>query len=174
MIRLKTKEEIALLREGGARHSAILRELKAMVKPDLAIIDLYRQAVELIKKGGDSGAFLNYKSSDSRKKYPASLCVSINDEVVHGVPTQGNKVLKEGDIVTLDLGLVHKGMFTDMAITVPVGKISLDAQRLITATENALKAGIRAAKGGNRLGDIGAAIEMSAHSAHVAIIHELC
>ena len=124
MINLKTKEDIAILREGGKRHAQILREVAAMVRPGVHVVDLDTRAAELIREGGDVPAFLNYQPYGASRPYPATLCVSINDEIVHGIPTEGDKVLKEGDIVSLDLGLIHKELITDGAITVSVGKVS--------------------------------------------------
>jgi methionyl aminopeptidase len=124
MVTIKTKEEINILREGGKRHAFILRELAGMVKPGVTSLELENRARELIAEGGDEASFLNYKPFGAKRPYPAALCVSVNDEVVHGIPNEGDKVLKEGDIVTLDLGLTHKGLVTDSAVTVPVGKIS--------------------------------------------------
>ena len=126
MIKIKTKEDIAILREGGRRHGAILRELVKMVAPGVSARALEDRTRELIAEGGpdDKPAFLNYTPSGADRPFPAALCLSINNEVVHGIPNESDKVLKEGDIVTLDLGLIHKGLITDAAVTVPVGKIS--------------------------------------------------
>jgi methionyl aminopeptidase len=173
MITIKTKEDVAILREGGRRHAAILRELAVMVKPGLHAIELENRARELIAKNGDKPAFLNYKPYGARRPFPAALCVSINDEVVHGIPNEGDKVLKEGDIVTLDLGLTHRGLITDAAITVPVGKISSDLERIVETTKKALMAGIKAAKGGKRIGDISVAIERVGRAGRYGIVEEL-
>jgi methionyl aminopeptidase len=173
MITIKTKEDIAILREGGKRHATILRELAVMVKPGIRAVELDNRARELIAKGGDKAAFLNYKPYGAKRPFPAALCVSVNDEVVHGIPNEGDKVLKEGDIVTLDLGLTHKGLITDAAITVPVGKIPPELERLLDTTEKALRAGIKAAKGGKRVGDISTAIERVGLAGRYGIVEEL-
>jgi len=173
MITIKTKEDIAILREGGKRHAAILRELATMVKPGIRAVELENRARELIAKGGDKAAFLNYKPYGAKRPFPAALCVSVNDEVVHGIPNEDDKVLKEGSIVTLDLGLTHKGLITDAAITVPVGKISPELECLLDTTEKALKAGIKAAKGGKRVGDISTAIERVGLAGKYGIVEEL-
>jgi len=165
MITIKTKEDIAILREGGNRHAVILRELVSMVRPGISASELNDHAVQCIAECGDIAAFLDYHPYGAKRPYPASLCVSVNDEIVHGIPNENEKILKVGDIVSIDLGLVHKGLFTDMAITVPVGDISSELQTLLTATKEALMAGIKAAKGGKRIGDISAAIE------HIGIAH---
>lgn len=173
MITIKTKEDIAILREGGKRHAQILRELATMVKPGISASELNDYANKLVVENGDKAAFLDYKPKGAKRAYPASLCVSINDEVVHGIPNEEDKVLKEGDIVTLDLGLNHKGLFTDMAITVPVGNISSELEKLLRVTKEALMAGIRAAKGGKRIGDIGAMIQKFAIVNNYGIVEEL-
>ncbi len=173
MIRIKTKEEIAILREGGKRHSVILKEIASMVKDGLHISDLEDRARELIKEGGDKSAFLNYQPAGADRPYPATLCVSINDEIVHGIPNEEDKILKEGDIVSIDFGLTHKGLITDAAITVPVGKISAELDQLILITKKALSAGIKAAKGGKRVGDIGNAISRVAIPFKYGIVEEL-
>ena len=159
MIRIKTKEDIQILREGGRRHAEILLALKSMVRPGVSTKALEEESRRLIAEGGDTAAFLNYQPNGADRPFPASLCVSINDEVVHGIPNEKEKILKEGDIVSIDLGLIHKGMITDAAITVPVGEISKELETLIEITKKALEAGIRAAKGGKTVGDIGVAVE---------------
>jgi len=158
MIIIKTDEEIRKLREGGRRLAVILNKVKEKVKPGVSTYELDEYAFKLIKEGGDKPAFLNYKPYGAPTPFPASLCVSVNDEVVHGIPKR-NKILKEGDIVAIDLGLNHEGCFTDMAMTVPVGNISEGAKKLIHVTEQALEVGIFAAYGGATTGDIGHAIE---------------
>ena len=173
MIKLKTKEEIAILREGGKRHAYILKEVASMVRPGLHTQALEDCARKLIAEGGDKAAFLDYTPAGSKRPYPAALCVSINDEIVHGIPNEGDKILEEGDIVSLDLGLIHKGLVTDAAITVPVGKISPELTELIEVTRKALFAGIKAAKGGKRVGDISSAIELTAIPFGYGIVEEL-
>ena len=158
-ITIKTKEEIAILREGGRRLALILKELEAAVRPGRTAAELNTLAEKLVREGGDKSAFLNYKPYGAKRPYPASLCVSINDEVVHGIPNEGEKILKEGDIVSLDMGLIHEGLYTDMAVTVSVGKIDESAAKLLQVTEEALAKGIATARAGNRVGDISYAVE---------------
>ena len=158
MIIIKTKEEIEILREGGKHLATVLYKVKDMVAPGVSTKDLDLYAEKIIRELGDVPAFLNYRPTGARTPFPASLCVSVNDEVVHGIPNK-KRILKEGDIVSLDLGLKHKGLFTDMAITVPVGKVSGANQKLMDITEQSLKAGINVAQGGNTVGDIGHAVE---------------
>lgn len=155
---IKTKEEIEILREGGKRLAEILKKIAEKVAPGISTQELNDLAENLIRKGGDEPAFLNYKPEGALRPYPASLCVSVNNEVVHGIPSK-NKILKEGDIVSLDLGIKHRGLFTDSAITVPVGKITRNAQKLLNDTKESLMIGIAEARAGQRVGDIGYAIE---------------
>ena len=158
MIIIKTKEEIEILREGGKHLASVIYAVKDKVVPGVSTKDLDIYAEKLIREMGDEPAFLNYRPVGAKTAFPASLCVSVNDEVVHGIPSY-TKILKEGDIVSLDLGLKHKGLFTDMAITVPVGTVSLASQKLLDITEQALMGGINVACGGYTVGDIGHAIE---------------
>ncbi len=155
---IKTKEEIEILREGGRRLAEVLQKVKEMVAPGVSTWELDKYAYKLIKELGDEPAFLNYKPEGARIPFPASLCVSVNDEVVHGIPKR-ERILKEGDIVAIDLGLKHKGLFTDHAVSVAVGNVSKEDQKLLDATREALEVGISEARVGNRVGDIGYAIE---------------
>ncbi len=155
---IKTEEEIEILRAGGKRLADILQKVSEKVKPGISIMELDRYAEQLIRDDGDEPAFLGYKPAHHMAPYPASLCVSINNEIVHGIPKE-DKILKEGDIVSLDLGLKHNGLFTDHAVTVPVGKINKKDTELLRITSEALLVGISAARGGNRVGDIGYAIQ---------------
>jgi len=160
MIYIKTPEEIALIREGGKILAQILDNLGKTVKPGMKTIEIDRLAESLVFKYGAVAAFKNYKPVFNHKNqggYPASVCVSVNEEVVHGIP--GERALLEGDIVSLDMGVLYKGYFTDAAITVGTGKISPQAQKLIKATKESLDFGIAQIKAGNHLGDIGAAIQ---------------
>jgi len=158
-ISIKSEKEVEILKEGGKRHSFILEELAKAIKPGVSSLTLNEMAEKLIAEKGDAAAFLNYRPKGARRKYPASLCVSVNEEIVHGIPNENPKILKDGDVVTIDLGLSHEGLITDSAITVGVGSISDENKKLIRATEEALWAGIWEAKAGNHIGDIGFAIE---------------
>ena len=159
MVNIKTQEEIAILREGGRRHAFILAQVAKKVVPGVSTNDLENYAKKLIKEGGDTGAFLNYTPKGAKRPYPAALCVSVNDQIVHGIPNENSLILQEGDIVSLDLGLTHQGLITDSAITVGVGKISQKDKKLIEHCKEALWLGIKSAIGGNYVGDIGYAIE---------------
>jgi len=158
-ITIKTKEDIKNLREGGRRLAEIVEKLARAVHPGVSSLELNALAEKLTREGGDEPAFLNYKPYGAAKPYPASLCVSINDEVVHGIPNSKEKILKEGDVVSLDMGLKHKNLFTDMAVTVAVGKIDPETQKLLDVTRESLERGIAAAKAGARVGDISYAVE---------------
>lgn len=155
---IKTKEEIETMREGGKRLAFILNKIASLVKPDISAEELNKEAEKLIREGGDKPSFLNYTPEGAERPYPATLCVSVNDEIVHGIPNEKEKILKEGDIVGLDLGLKHRGLFLDMAITVGVGEINKEDQKLINATKEALDIGIKNAREGNTVGDISFAI----------------
>jgi len=167
------QDEIEILREGGKRLSYILNEVSKKAVVGAKISDLNDYAEQLIADGGDKPAFLNYKPEGASFPYPASLCVSVNDEIVHGISSNNETLLKEGDIVSLDLGLIHKGLVTDMAVTVGVGKIDESAEKLIEVTKKALFKGIKVAKDGNTMGDIGFAIESLAESFGYGVVDEL-
>lgn len=169
---IKTKEEIEILREGGKRLATILVTVAKAVKPGVSAHELDVLAEELILAGGDEPAFKGYKPSHHSKPFPATLCVSVNGEVVHGIPHK-DKILKEGDIVSIDLGIKHKGLFTDHAMTVPVGKISKADQDLLAITNEALLAGINTIGIGTKVGDVGATIASYAKKAKYGIIREL-
>jgi methionyl aminopeptidase len=158
-VTIKTKDEIAILREGGVRHAYILSEVSKKVATGVSTLELEDFARKLIKEGGDTPAFLNYTPRGAKRPYPAALCVSVNNEIVHGIPNEDPLILKEGDVVSLDLGLIHNGLITDSAITVGVGKLISKDKKLIDHCKEALALGIKAAKGGNHIGDIGHAIE---------------
>lgn len=155
---IKSAEEIKKIREGGKILADILSKTAKIIKPGISTLEVDEYVFNLIKEKGGIPAFLNYLPEGMSSPFPASVCISVNDEIVHGIPSK-NKILKEGDIVSLDAGLKHKGLFTDHAITVPVGKISDINKKLIKDTKKALDIAIKASKGGNTIGDIGYAIE---------------
>lgn len=156
---VRTPEERASIIESGRRLGAILEKLEKMVAPGISTEELEDAALRMIIEGGDQPAFKGYSPEGAQRPFPAALCVSVNEEVVHGIPNESPRRLKEGDIVTLDFGIVHDGLITDSAVTVPVGKVAKTAAALILATEEALEAGIQAARPGGRIGDISNAIE---------------
>lgn len=173
MIIIKTPGEIALMREGGKILAQILEELGKAVKPGIKTIEIDKLAEGLVLKYGAIASFKGFKPKfyDGEKGYPASVCVSINEEVVHGIP--GERVLKEGDVVSLDMGILYKGLYTDAAITVGVGKISPVAQKLIDVTKKSLELGIGEIKAGNHLGDIGFAVQSYAEQNRFQVVRDL-
>jgi len=151
MVVIKSNEEIAIMRKCGKILAAILDKLRMEVRPGIKTGQLDVIVAEESKKRGVIPSFKNYRG------FPANLCVSVNDEVVHGVP--GERILQEGDIVSLDVGAKLDGFHTDAAITVGVGRISKEAENLIAVTEGSLKAGIAQARNGMRVDDISSAIQ---------------
>ncbi len=150
-MKLKTPQEIKTLAEGGAILARILNQLIAAVKPGITTRSLDELARELIQQADAKSAFLGYRG------YPAALCTSINEEIVHGLPS--DRVLKDGDVLKLDLGIIYKKLFTDHARTIIVGKAtSVKNKQLIATAEESLMRGIEMAKAGNTTGDVGAAI----------------
>lgn len=166
MITIKTPEEIKIMAEGGKILAKIIKELEKKVKPGITTKELDRVAETLIFKSGGTPSFKGYEG------FPATLCTSINEELVHAVPSQ--RKLKEGDILSLDLGMKYQGYHSDMAITLPVGKISPEAQRLIRVTKKALKRGIKKARPGNTFGDIGNTIQRYAEDQGFNVVRDLC
>ena len=171
MAKLKSKEEIALLRIGGRRLSRVLDALEEMVIPGITTKEIDMLGERLIKEGGDVPAFLNYQPTGADFPFPATVCISVNDEVVHGIPS--DRALKAGDIVNLDIGLSHKGLIVDMARTIPVGVVTPEVEKLIETTKQALLAGIKEATAGNRIGDISSAIEAVGVDGGYGIVREL-
>ena len=169
MITIKTAEEIEIMKEGGRRHAFILSELAKKVVPGVSTQHLEDYARELIKEGGDKAAFLNYTPRGARRPYPAALNVSINEEIVHGIPNEDPRILEDGDVVSLDLGIEHQGLITDSAITVGCGKLSEENRKMIEHCKEALFTGIKAARGGGRIGDISNAIESFIRPLHYGI-----
>jgi methionyl aminopeptidase len=172
MIIIKTDSEIERLRKGGPVLAGILRAVAKKVVPGVTTGELDQYAYKMIKEAGHTPAFLHYKPEGADFPYPASLITSVNAEVVHGIP--GKKVLKEGDIIALDLGLNYEGVFLDHAITVPVGGITTPKDKeLIAVTEQALYKGIEAIVPGATVGDIGHAIESFVKPYKLGIVRTL-
>jgi methionyl aminopeptidase len=151
MVTLKTTEQTAKMREAGKVVAEMLAACRATVRPGITTAELDRVAAGVLKRAGAASSFLGYHG------YPATICTSVNSEIVHGIPAK--RKLKEGDIVGIDAGAIIDGWHADAAITVPVGRISPEAERLIRVTEEALRRGIAAARVGGRLGDIGNAVQ---------------
>jgi len=168
---IKTQEEIEILREGGKRLASILHEVGKRAKPGVSAEELNKFAIDLAKKYDSTPSFLDYKPEGSKLAYPAALCVSVNDEVVHGLPD--GKVFQEGDIVGFDFGLQYKGLYTDMAITVAIGEVDDKAKKLIKATEESLAKGIAVIHEGATVGSIGEAVQKYIESQGFSIVRKL-
>jgi methionyl aminopeptidase len=151
-IEIRTVDEQARIRDAGAILHAILQELARTVAPGMTTLEVDRLAEARTRAAGAEPAFLGYHG------FPASLCISVNEEVVHGIPSP-RRVLREGDVVGLDFGVVYRGWYADAAMTVPVGRVSDDARRLLEVTKEALARGVAAAVPDARVGDIGAAVQ---------------
>jgi methionyl aminopeptidase len=161
---IKSDQEIEIMRRAGRIVANILEVLKSQVRPGMRTEELDTIAVRELEKWGAKSSFKGYRG------YPASLCVSVNDEIVHGIP--GKRVLNEGDIVSLDFGAIYKGFQGDAAVTVGVNHVTPEAERLMETTEGALKAGIAAARPGARLGSISAAVQNYAESRGFSVVRE--
>ena len=161
---IKSAEEIATMRQAGRIVAGILRAVAQQVKPGVKTRELDMIAEKELEKTDAKSSFNGYRG------FPASLCVSVNDEIVHGIP--GDRVLRDGDIVSLDFGAIFNGFQGDAALSVGVGKLSADATQLIEATKGSLEAGIAAAYPGARLGDISAAIQNYAESRGYSVVRE--
>ena len=164
MVILKLPEEIERARASNKIVAEVLSKLRDKVKPGVTTGELDKFAELLAEKRGARPAFKGYRG------YPYSLCTSLNEEVVHGMPSAC--VLKEGDIVGLDFGVFYKGFFGDAAITLPVGKISPGAMKLIEVTQQSLYAGIEQVKAGNRLGDISGSVQQTVEAAGFSVVRD--
>lgn len=165
MIILKSRPEIEKMRKSNAIVAAILEELRKKIRPGVKTIELDRLSEDLALKKGARPAFKGYRG------YPYSLCTSVNSEVVHGMPSE--RELKEGDIVSLDFGILNDGYYGDAAVTVPVGEITPGARKLLKITEEALYRGIAEVKAGNRIGDISSAIQNHVEAAGYSVVRDL-
>lgn len=165
------EKEIEALRDGGHKLAQILASVVMIVRPGIKTIELDFLAEKSIRNAGGKPSFKNYKTRGAKSSYPASLCVSVNDEVVHAIP--GGRELADGDIVGLDIGMEYKGFFTDMAVTVGVGTIDKKNKELINTTRRALEIGIAEAKAGAHIGDIGAAVQGYVEGEGFGVVREL-
>lgn len=170
MVTIKTEKEIALMRESSKIVVDVLRLLEYQVRPGITTKELNDLAEDFIRSCGGVPAFKGY-GSDRRNLFPASICVSIDDEVVHGIP--GQRVLKEGEIVSIDVGVLRKGFFGDGAFTFPVGKISEGKARLMKVTREALDKGVEQAIEGNCLHDISFAVQQHVEAAGFSVVRDL-
>lgn len=172
MISLKNSKEIEVLRRGGRILAEILAALRKEVRAGISTKYLNDYGEEMIFEAGAKPAFLGYLSKAIGKPYPASLCTSLNSVIVHGLPSE-SVLLKEGDILGLDLGLEFQGLFTDAALTVGVGEIGSEAQNLLSVTKRVLDLALLEVKPGNHIGDIGFAIETFIKSFGFSVIRDL-
>ena len=173
MIRLKSAEEIEMMRRAGRAVAEALAAMRdAIVPGETTTLDLDEVAAEVLKKRGAKPALLGYKPSFSRVPYKHNTCISVNNEVVHGVPS-GKRVLREGDIVSLDLDASIDGWCADAALTVPVGTVATPAKNLLTVSREALFKGISQARVGNTVGDISAAIQRHAERSRYGVVRDL-
>jgi methionyl aminopeptidase len=163
-INIKTPEELKVLREAGKILSSIVQELQRSLKSGITTIEVDRQAEKLIASHQVKPAFKGYRG------FPGSICISINEEVVHGIP--GKKQIHDGDIVSLDVGIIHQGFYSDTAITVPVGNVTGDLKNLLNVTSQSLFKGIEKARPGNHLSDISHAIQTFVEANHFSVVRE--
>lgn len=168
----KTQDEIKNLRAAGKMLAESLEAVAKLVAPGVTTAALDLAAQRFIEERGGKPAFLGYKPDGAPYPFPATLCVSIDDEVVHGIPRE-TRALKAGELVMLDLGLSVNGFFSDMAVTVPVGEANSAGKKLIDAAREALSAAIKVARPGARMGDIGAAIEAVAKKYNLGVVEDL-
>lgn len=165
-IDIKSPEEIDILSEGGARLGSILRRLGQAVRPGISTFEIDTLAREYIHKEGGKPSFLGHHG------FPGAVCVSIDEEVVHGLPTE-DRLLEEGDVVGIDIGMWFKGFCTDTAITVPVGDVDEDIAELLSVTDEALRRGIQQSRVGLHIGDISSAIQVYVESEGFGLVRDL-
>ena len=171
MILLKNKSDIENIYASGQILGRILDELVSFTQEGKTLKDIDIHAQELVSHYGALAAFLGYEPEGAQKPFPAAICTSLNEIVVHGTPS--DYILRKGDLLTIDMGIVYQGMYSDAARTIPIGKPSLAVKNLVTATEQALRDGIAMAQVGNTTGDIGWAIQHQARKHNVKVIKSL-
>ncbi|NLK03103.1 MAG: type I methionyl aminopeptidase [Clostridiales bacterium] len=164
-INIKSEREIKLMRESGRILANVLKELETYVKPGISTLEIDKKCYEIIKSYGCIPSFLDYRG------FPASLCISVNDEVVHGIPD--DYILREGDIVSLDCGVIYEGYHSDAARTIPVGEITKEAKKLIEVAEQSFYEGIKYAKEGKHLHEISEAIQTYVESFGFSVVRDL-
>lgn len=167
MIQLKSAREIELMAQGGKILAATVDMLRQSVRPGMSTADLDKLAEDFIRS--HEGATPAFKGLYG---FPGSVCTSINQEIVHGIPSK-KRILQEGDLVSIDVGVGYKGYFTDSAVTVAVGKVDAESERLLAVTQESLAAGIDAARLGNHIGDIGAAVQAVVEKAGFSVVRDL-
>jgi len=164
MITIKSATELEGMRQSGRIAAAVLGELESLVRPGLRTRDLDLYAEKRTRELGAVPAFKGYRG------YPASVCVSVNEEIIHGIPS--GRILQEGDIVSLDFGVLFEGFYSDSALTVPVGRVDPEAERIVAAAERSFFKGLEQMKEGNRLSDISAAIQASVEGEGYSVIRQ--
>lgn len=172
MVKLKTTKEIELMREGGKILAWVINEVIKAIKPGVGTEELTNLAEKLIEEKGARSSFKNYKTAWASTPFPSALCISINDEVVHGLPVP-NRIIKKGDIVGIDCGLEYRGLYTDMAKSVVVGVADKGVKKLLSVTEEALMKGIKQIKPGNHISDISRAIQDHVEAAGFSVVRQL-
>ncbi len=164
MITLKSARELKLMREAGRIVATVLAAMAEMAAPGVTTMALNEKAEQTIQKMGSIPSFKGYRG------YPATICASVNEQIVHGIP--GTRTLKEGDILSVDVGAIYKGYHGDAAITVPIGQVAPEAQRLIAVTRKALEVGIAKSRAGLHMGDISSAIQRWVESQNLSVVRE--
>ena len=165
-VTIKSEHELEKMREAGRILGIVHDEMAKIIRPGISTMDINRKGEEVIRSFGCIPSFLNYNG------YPASICVSVNDEVVHGIPSK-KRILQEGDIVSLDAGVIYEGYHSDAARTYAVGEVSPEARKLMDVTRECFFEGLKAARAGNHLNDISKAIGAHAAKYHYGIVRDL-
>jgi methionyl aminopeptidase len=164
MITIKNDREIAIMRESNRLLAHLFEHIASMIQPGITTLELDREAELYIRSHGAAPAFKGYRG------FPGTLCTSVNDEVVHGIP--GSRVLREGDILSIDVGALYEGFYSDAARTCPVGEITPQARELMEVTRRSLEAGITQAVAGNRISDISAAVQKVVEAAGFSVVRD--
>lgn len=163
-ISIKTAAEIDILRDGGRILARIIEDLKRSLKEGMTTAEVDRRAERIIREHGVQPAFKGYRG------FPGCVCVSVNEEVVHGIP--GNRILHSGDILSLDVGIIHQGYYSDTAVTVGIGIVREDLQKLLEVTRQSLDKGIAQARPGNHLSDISHAVQSFVEANHFSVVRD--
>lgn len=169
---IKSQEDIAKIREGGHLLAGIVEELQAMVKPGVSTLEVDAEAERRIRAVGGRPAFKGYRGRPIDPPFPGTICASVNSEVVHGIPRE-DMVLKDGDLFKLDIGMVYKERFTDMARTLPVGNVSKDALKILDVTRECLEEGVRNIRDGAKMHDYAGAVQKYAESFGFSLVRDL-
>lgn len=168
---LKSEDEIRIMDEANLIVRRVLRELRARIRPGMTTMEIDVWAEQQVREAGAEPAFKGYPHRGDGRDFPGTVCASINSEIVHGIPSP-RAVLNEGDTISVDLGVKYKGYYGDGAETFPVGKIASEDERLLRVTRESLERGIEAARSGNRISDIGHAVQTHAEAAGFSVVRE--